>query len=185
MDIQHSEFKVPRRVRGKRRYGTVRYGTLIREVRVKLCKPPAVRICQALGTNLAQTRVSLIVNNCIKMAAVRLRNAAYAEEKAEVEVLSADAVKYGELAKKFRALQASLEGGGRTVRDAIGPVHSNTREHQIMIQSTFSDASGSISTDTYALQILIGSMPILTRCLNQARTKARRKGSSELGMSAP
>ena len=64
-----------------------------------------------------------------------MRNDAHAEEKAEVEVLSADALRYGELAKKLRVLQASLEGGGRTVRDAIGPVHSNTREHQIMIQS--------------------------------------------------
>lgn len=69
------------------------------------------------------------------MAKVMARNAAHAEEKAEVEVLSADAIKYGELAKKLRALQASLEGGGRTVRDAIGPVHSNTREHQTMIKS--------------------------------------------------
>ncbi|KAK3176500.1 hypothetical protein OEA41_007823 [Lepraria neglecta] len=65
----------------------------------------------------------------------KARNTAHAEEKAEVEVLSADAIKYGELAKKLRALQASLEGGGRTVRDAIGPVHSNTREHQIMIHN--------------------------------------------------
>lgn len=71
------------------------------------------------------------------MAAVQLRNAAHAEEKAEVEVLSADAVKYGELAKKLRALHASLEGGGRTVRDAIGPVHNNTREHQVMIHSVY------------------------------------------------
>ena len=63
------------------------------------------------------------------------RNAVHAEEKAEVEVLSAEAIKFGELAKKLRALQANLEGGGRTVRDAIGPVHSNTRDHQIMIQS--------------------------------------------------
>ena len=70
----------------------------------------------------------------------KARNAAHAEEKAEVEVLSADAIKYGELAKKLRALQASLEGGGRTVRDAIGPVHSNTREHQIMIHSMVTPA---------------------------------------------
>ena len=73
-------------------------------------------------------------SDSLKMA--KARNAAHAEEKAEVEVLFAEAVKSGELAKKLRALQASLEGGGRTVRDAIGPVHSNTREHQTMIQST-------------------------------------------------
>ena len=74
----------------------------------------------------------------------KARNAAHAEEKAEVEVLSAEAVKSGELAKKLRALQASLEGGGRTVRDAIGPVHSNTREHQIMIQSTLGSYTKSL-----------------------------------------
>ena len=67
----------------------------------------------------------------------KARNAAHAEESAEVEVLYAEALKSSELARKLRALQASLEGGGRTVRDAIGPVHSNTRDHQTMIQSTF------------------------------------------------
>jgi len=94
--------------------------------------------CQALDMDIALPAVSLPIVTLaqfIKMAAVGLRNAAHAEEKAEVEVLSADAVKYGELAKKLRALQASLEGGGRTVRAAIGPVHSNTREHQVMIHS--------------------------------------------------
>lgn len=65
----------------------------------------------------------------------KARNAAHAEEKAEVEVLFADTVKYSELGKRLKALQASLEGGGRTVKDAIGPVHNNTREHQIMIHS--------------------------------------------------
>ena len=74
----------------------------------------------------------------------KVRNAAHAEEKAEVEVLFAEAVKSGELAKKLKALQASLEGGGRTVRDAIGPVHSNTREHQTMIQSTIGSYTKSL-----------------------------------------
>ena len=71
----------------------------------------------------------------------KARNAAHAEEKAEVEVLFADALKYTELAKKLRALQAGLEGGGKTVRDAIGPVHNNTREHQIMIRSMSSSCA--------------------------------------------
>lgn len=65
----------------------------------------------------------------------KARNAAHAEEKAEVEVLFADATKYSDLGKRLKVLQASLEGGGRTVRDAIGPVHNNTREHQVMIHS--------------------------------------------------
>lgn len=65
----------------------------------------------------------------------KARNAVHAEEKAEVEVLFADAAKYSDLGKRLKALQASLEGGGRTARDAIGPVHNDTREHQIMIHS--------------------------------------------------
>lgn len=65
----------------------------------------------------------------------KARDAAYAEEKAEVEVLFAEAARYTELAKKLKALQTGLEGGGRTVRDAIGPVHNNTRDIQVMIRS--------------------------------------------------
>ena len=69
-----------------------------------------------------------------------LRNLAHAEEKAEVEVLSAQAVKHNDLAKRLKALQVDLETGGRNVRDALGPVHSNTRDHQVLIRSTLAYA---------------------------------------------
>ena len=114
----------------------------------------------------------------------RLRNAAHAEEKAEVEVLTADAAKYGELARKLRALQTSLEGGGRTVRDAIGPVHSNTREHQIMIHSKIRTCglwSGTVLM--LGLQTSTSSTFISTSCWSQDRTRAGKRESSELGIS--
>ena len=92
---------------------------------------------EAVSIRLSITATISVIASLVHIPVfmTKARNAAHAEEKAEVEVLSADAIKYGELAKKLRALQASLEGGGRTVRDAIGPVHSNTRDHQIMIHS--------------------------------------------------
>jgi len=110
----------------------------------------------------------------------KARNAAHAEEKAEVEVLFADATKYSDLGKRLKALQARLEGGGRTVRDAIGPVHNNTREHQIMIHSMLASLLG-ISRLT-GFETLISSMLTLTRCWSPAKTRGRRRGSFELGM---
>lgn len=68
----------------------------------------------------------------------KARNAIHAEEKAEVEVMFARVTEHLRIGKNLKALQISLEGGGRTVKDAIGPVYSNTREHQIMIKSTLS-----------------------------------------------
>ena len=112
----------------------------------------------------------------------KARNAAHAEEKAEVEVLFAEAVKSGELAKKLRALQASLEGGGRTVRDAIGPVHSNTREHQIMIQSMLGSYT-KFPSKLKSFQTLTGLMRISRRFSSLVRTKGKRKGSYGLGTS--
>lgn len=85
----------------------------------------------------------------------KMRNAAHAEEKAEVEVLLADALRFSEMAKKLKALHVGLEGGGRTVRDAIGPVHSNTREHQIMIHSMPADIDAGQPKLTPDFQILI------------------------------
>ena len=58
------------------------------------------------------------------------RNAAFAEEKAEVEVLYAQAQKHSDIGKKAAGLQARLKGGGRSVQESIGPIHDNTREHQ-------------------------------------------------------
>lgn len=108
-------------------------------------------------------------------------NAVHAEEKAEVEVLFADAAKYSDLGKRLKALQASLEGGGRTVRDAIGPVHNNTRDHQIMIHSKTALQLNNLKLT--GSETLRDSMPKLTRCWSLVKTRARRRGSFELGMS--
>ena len=59
-------------------------------------------------------------------------NAAYAEEKAEVEVLKGQVTKHDEISKRLRSLQGRLQGEGRSVSDSIGPIHDNTRENQII-----------------------------------------------------
>ena len=69
------------------------------------------------------------------MIMAKARNAAFAEEKAEVEVLYAQAQKHSEIGKKVAGLQARLQGGGRSVQESIGPIHDNTKEHQIVSAS--------------------------------------------------
>lgn len=68
-------------------------------------------------------------------AMAKLRNAAHAEEKADVEVLCAQVARMSETNKKLQALQGRLVDGGSTTREALGPVHSNTRDDQIMMRS--------------------------------------------------
>ena len=58
------------------------------------------------------------------------RNAAYAEEKAEVEVLNGQIVKHDDISKRLRGLQARLQGDGRSVSAFIGPIQDDTRENQ-------------------------------------------------------
>ena len=60
------------------------------------------------------------------------RNAAYAEEKAEVEVLKGQVTKHDDLSRRLRGVQARLQGDGRSVSESIGPIQDNTREHQVM-----------------------------------------------------
>ncbi len=111
----------------------------------------------------------------------KARNAVHAEEKAEVEVLFADAAKYSDLGKRLKALQASLEGGGRTARDAIGPVHNDTREHQIMIHSKTAIRLRSLKL--IGFETLKDLISTLTRCWSLVKTRARRRGLFELGTS--
>lgn len=59
------------------------------------------------------------------------RNTAYAEESAEVEVLYANLEKLNRLTKKIKGSLVRLETGGRVVKDAIGPIYSNTQSLQI------------------------------------------------------
>ena len=57
------------------------------------------------------------------------RNAAYAEERAQLELLESQSAKCGDLDKRVRGLQMSLQ------RDSIKPMNDKTREHQIMIKN--------------------------------------------------
>ena len=63
---------------------------------------------------------------------VQARNAAYAEESAEVEVLFAEAAKFDNISKRIKASLGRLENGARVVNDAMGPVYSNTQDLQTM-----------------------------------------------------
>ena len=69
----------------------------------------------------------------------KVQKALWAEEKAEVEVLLAQRNEHANIGRRLKTLQASVEGGGRTVRDGMGQVHSNTNQHQIKIHSMLSD----------------------------------------------
>ncbi|KAL4985396.1 Cullin repeat-like-containing domain protein [Aspergillus falconensis] len=59
------------------------------------------------------------------------RNAAFAEESAEVEVLYANLEKLKRLTKKIQGSLVRLETGGNVVKHAIGPIYSNTQSLQI------------------------------------------------------
>ena len=58
------------------------------------------------------------------------RNAAFAEESAEVEVLIASLAKTKDLTKRIAASLTRLEVSGTIVKDAIGPIYSNTQQLQ-------------------------------------------------------
>ena len=58
------------------------------------------------------------------------RNAAYAEESAEVEVLYASLEKMKSVSKKIQGSLSRLNETGRTVEDAIGPIYGNTQRLQ-------------------------------------------------------
>ncbi|KXL47667.1 hypothetical protein M433DRAFT_152683 [Acidomyces richmondensis BFW] len=60
------------------------------------------------------------------------KKAAFAEEAAEVEVLSANLEKMKSLTKKIGGSLGRLEESGRTMQEAMGPVYGNTQKLQIM-----------------------------------------------------
>ena len=68
---------------------------------------------------------------------VRVRNAAHAEESAEVEVLLADANKFGDISKRMKASLDRLQSGGDVVKQSMGPVYSNTQSLHVMNTSRF------------------------------------------------
>lgn len=63
---------------------------------------------------------------------MKTRNAVYAEESAEVEVLFAEAAKFDAISKRIKASLGRLEGGGQPVQDSLKPVYSNTQSLQVM-----------------------------------------------------
>ncbi|KAK6402008.1 exocyst complex component exo70, partial [Oleoguttula sp. CCFEE 5521] len=58
------------------------------------------------------------------------RQAAFAEESAEVEVLYANLEKMKSLTKKIQTSMSRLDVSGRTVQEAIGPIYGNTQRLQ-------------------------------------------------------
>jgi len=58
------------------------------------------------------------------------RSAAFAEESAEVEVLLASLAKTRDLTKRITTSMSRLDASGRIVKDAIGPIYSNTQQLQ-------------------------------------------------------
>ena len=59
------------------------------------------------------------------------RNAAFAEESAEVEVLLASLGKTKDLTKRITASLTRLDVSGKIVKEAIGPIYSNTQQLQL------------------------------------------------------
>ena len=74
----------------------------------------------------------------------KVQKALWAEEKAEVEVLLAQRNEHANIGRRLKTLQASVEGGGRTVRDGMGQVQSNTNQHQVKIHSMLPDRNSNI-----------------------------------------
>ena len=62
---------------------------------------------------------------------VATKNAAFAEESAEVELLRASLDKLTTLTRKIKSSTARLDVSGEIVRQAIGPIYSNTQQLQI------------------------------------------------------
>lgn len=65
------------------------------------------------------------------MPAPRTRKAAFAEESAEVEVLFANMEKLKGLTKKIQGSLNRLETSGDSVKEAVGPIYSNTQKLQV------------------------------------------------------
>ena len=59
------------------------------------------------------------------------KNAAFAEESAEVEVLLASLAKTKDLTKRIASSLSNLDASGKIVRDAIGPIYQNTQQLQV------------------------------------------------------
>ena len=114
----------------------------------------------------------------------KAQKALLAEEKAEVEVLLAQRDEHVSIGRRLKTLQASVEGGGRTVRDGMGQVHSNTNQHQIKIHSMLPNRDEKMIPNVL-FKTLRSLSSTLTRYLSPDKTKGRRRGSFKLGESNP
>ncbi|KAL8929213.1 MAG: hypothetical protein Q9208_001296 [Pyrenodesmia sp. 3 TL-2023] len=63
---------------------------------------------------------------------MKTRDAAHAEESAEVEVLIAEAAKFDIISKQIKASLSRLDGGKQMAKDTTKPVYSNTQGLQVM-----------------------------------------------------
>lgn len=59
------------------------------------------------------------------------KNAAFAEESAEVQVLLASLTKTKDLTKRIGASLSRLDASGKVVKDAIGPIYNNSQQLQV------------------------------------------------------
>lgn len=66
---------------------------------------------------------------------VGTRNAAFAEESAEVEVLLAEAKKFEEISKKMQASIARMTASGDALSKAMGPAYSSTGHLHVINRS--------------------------------------------------
>lgn len=64
--------------------------------------------------------------------AMSSRRAADEEARAEVEVLTSRLERTAQLTKKIQASLSRLESSGRSVQEAIGPIHNNVQKLQIL-----------------------------------------------------
>ncbi|KAI4193215.1 MAG: hypothetical protein LQ346_003994 [Caloplaca aetnensis] len=63
---------------------------------------------------------------------MKTRDAAHAEESAEVEVLIAEAAKFDAMSKQIKASLSRLEGGKHMAKDSTRPVYSDTQGLQVL-----------------------------------------------------
>ncbi|KAL8906599.1 MAG: hypothetical protein Q9207_001923 [Kuettlingeria erythrocarpa] len=63
---------------------------------------------------------------------MKTRDAAHAEESAEVEVLIAEAAKFDAISKQIKASLSRLDGGKHMAKDSTRPVYSNTQGLQAL-----------------------------------------------------
>jgi len=64
------------------------------------------------------------------------RKGAFAEESAEVEVLSANMEKMKTLTKKIQASRNRLENSGKAMKETLAPIYGNTARLQTTNHST-------------------------------------------------